>query len=245
MHCQKEVYFLMNSINIFKNRQNDRALDYCYIVNEKIKKLKAVDPVNNYEIYNYLRMRLSHIYLNGIPIYNIIFNDSHDGVSAYDTTGGAFYLSAAIILAMEPSDFLVNGNLAPECKDKHTHQWVEFNYFGEWYILDGALTRPHNKWFIQDTELAKIYNREHYYSVFMPTINFKKNNAELMESDFVVKHHKLLENPEWSYDDKLFFYYTGRQIEECKKRLYENIEVDDNGNIISYNDSSIEKSQSK
>jgi hypothetical protein len=235
----------MSSINIFKNKHIEKELSGYYLVIQKLKKLKAVNPVSNYGIYYYLRSRLSHVYLNGIPIYNIIFNDSYDGVSAYNTAGEAFYLSAAIILAMEPYDFLVNGDLAPEGKDKYNHQWVEFCYFGKWYVLDGALTKAHKKWLIQDSEIAKVYDRKHYYSVFLPSINFKKNNAELMESDFVVKHKELLENPEWSNDDKLFFYYRGEQIEQCRKRLYENIEVDKNGHIVSYNDSDIVKSQSK
>jgi hypothetical protein len=220
----------MRSIKYFNKIRNDDDLLARYIVTKKVKKLKKLKFVFDYNIRAYLYTKLSKIYLNNIPLYNILFEVLEDGYQKYNTSGGCTYLSSSIILAMNQDDMLVNGNLAPESAKGYDHYWVEFYYFDEWYVLDGVL--------------MNVYNKEQYYLVFNPIVNFKKSNEELMKDDFVRKHAELLKNPEWSCDDKLFFYYRGEKIEECKKRLYENIETDENGHIISYN-MGIEKSHSR
>jgi hypothetical protein len=218
----------MRNINIFKNRVTKKDLSANEIFVLKGKKLKEID---DYAIWLHLYNKLNNICLGGSTIYDILYDDSRRGFTKYNNGGECIYISTAVSLGMESSDFLVNGNLVPEHPDGFEHQWVEFCYFGKWYVIDSA-------W-------KKIFDRSDYYLAYNPFINFKKSNAELMEDDFVRKHAELLKNPEWSYDDELFFYYRDKKIEECKKRLYGNIETDENGHIISYNNIDIQKSHSR
>jgi hypothetical protein len=217
----------MSSFNIFKNIGNNKKLSANEILLLKGKKLKGID---DYAIWIHLHNKLNHIYLGGYALEDILYDDSRNGYAAFNNGGECIYISTAAILAMEPTDFLVNGNLVSEHPNGYEHQWIEFCYFDKWYVVDSA-------W-------KKIFNRSDYYLAYNPIINFKKSNSELMKDDFIRKHSELLRNPKWSYDDELFFYYRGEKIEECKKRLYENIETDENGHIISYN-MDIQKSHSK
>ncbi len=129
------------------------------IVNSKIRTLTKVKiPA----IHLYLFNKLFNVYVSASAMTDIL---------KYDGANGKCYIaSMAIILAMEPNDLVIKGNLAPEHKDGWPHQWVEFVFNDKWYVLDSSF--------------VGVYEKEDYYNTFKPAILSKKSNAEWMEDDF-------------------------------------------------------------
>lgn len=186
------------------------------------KKFNALKKVNNPKIDNFFKERLSEIYIQASSLYDILKHN--------DANGNCYIATDAIILNLNSQDMVVRGDLLPEHPKGWKHSWIEFLFENEWYVLD--------------TTFVGVYIRADYYQYLSPNIIKKTSNSKILEDDFAQKHLQIIKIRNQSWDLNLFLYYEKdeycgtKPYNEVKEivynDLYNNIEVDEQGKVLSY-----------